>query len=246
MRILTIGDSWTYGVNSSNPATMSWPAQMARKYNVEVVNLARHGSSNQRAARIGIEEICRDSNYDYIIFPLAPAVRTELLKIGKWHQIWPASGDKHLDKIYGDFWHPWNDVQHTIMLSFYFMHSVHSLGVPLYMSGLSLYPDTYFKEMSWITDYKDDADFVRMNMPLKDLNIGISDLDRKLKSLRAIHNKNLKLQPDYLYDIFKNYLEDTSIQHVYNYTHKNFSGHPDDNGYAALADYFAKKIGLTN
>ena len=114
------------------------------------------------------------------------------------------------------------------------------------MSGLSLYPDTYFKEMSWITDYKDDADFVRMNMPLKDLNIGISDLDRKLKSLRAIHNKNLKLQPDYLYDIFKNYLEDTSIQHVYNYTHKNFSGHPDDNGYAALADYFAKKIGLTN
>ena len=79
MRILTLGDSWTYGSNEwgLDPAIVSWPAQMSQKYGVDVVNLARGGSGNQRAARIGIEELCRDSNYDYVIFPLAPASRTE-------------------------------------------------------------------------------------------------------------------------------------------------------------------------
>ena len=147
MRILTLGDSWTYGSNEwgLDPAIVSWPAQMSQKYGVDVVNLARGGSGNQRAARIGIEELCRDSNYDYVIFPLAPASRTEILKLGKWHQIWPGLGTTPIDKIYADFWHSWNDVQYTIQLAFYFMHSIKALGIPLYMTGLSLHPSQYKK-----------------------------------------------------------------------------------------------------
>ena len=160
MKILTLGDSWTFGSNECglNPNEISWPVQLSRKYNVEVVNLARGGSSNQRAARIGIEELCRDSNYDYVIFPLAPAPRTEVLKLGKYYQVWP-KGPSDLDKIYFDFWHSWNDIQNTIMLSFYFIHSVKSLGVPLYLTGLSLCPTEYAQELSWIMNYKNNNDF---------------------------------------------------------------------------------------
>lgn len=245
MRILTLGDSWTYGVNSSDPATMSWPAQLAKKYNIEVVNLARGGSSNQRAARIGIEELCRDSDYDYVIFPLSPASRTEILKLGKWYQIWPNSENDDVSKLFTKFWHSWNDVQQTIMLSFWFMHSVKTLNIPLYVTGLSLHPSQYFNEIQWIINYKNDNDFKSLGMPLEDFNIGINDLDRKLQSLKAIHNKNLKLQPDYFNDVITSYLMLPEIQEKYGYSYESFGGHPDDAGYSALADYFAGKIGLT-
>jgi lysophospholipase L1-like esterase len=244
MRILTLGDSWTYGVNSSNPVTMSWPAQMARKYKVEVVNLARGGSSNQRATRIGIEELCRNSNYDYIILPLAPASRTEVLKLGKWQQIWPKLDSNLFNKFYAELWHPWNDVQNTIMLSFYFMHSVHALGIPLFITGLSLRPNQYTQELSWIMDYKNNNDFRSLNIPLADFNIGVNDLDRKLKSLKAIHLKNIELQPEYLQDVVESYFFLPETQKKYGYSYESFNGHPTDQGYAALADYFANKIGL--
>ena len=245
MKILTLGDSWTYGSNECglNPNEISWPVQLSRKYNVEVVNLARGGSSNQRAARIGIEELCRDSNYDYVIFPLAPASRTEVLKLGKYHQVWP-KGPSDLDKIYFDFWHSWNDIQNTIMLSFYFMHSVHALGIPLFITGLSLHPTQYTQELSWIMDYKNNNDFRSLNMPLDDVNIGIKDLDRKLKSLKAIHLKNIELQPEYLQDVVESYFFLQETQKKYCYSCESFNGHPNDQGYAALADYFAGKIGL--
>ena len=245
MKILTLGDSWTYGSNECglNPNEISWPVQLSRKYNVEVVNLARGGSSNQRAARIGIEELCRDSNYDYVIFPLAPASRTEVLKLGKYHQVWP-KGPSDLDKIYFDFWHSWNDIQNTIMLSFYFMHSVHALGIPLFITGLSLHPTQYTQELSWIMDYKNNNDFRSLNIPLDDFNIGIKDLDRKLKSLKAIHLKNIELQPEYLQDVVESYFFLQETQKKYCYSCESFKGHPNDQGYAALADYFAGKIGL--
>lgn len=248
MRILTLGDSWTYGSNEYglDPATISWPAQMAKKYNVEIVNLARRGSSNQRASRVGIEELCRDSNYDYVIFPLAPAARTEILKIGKWQQIWPNSGINTTiaDKVFTDFWHPWNDVQATIHLAFYFIHSVKTLGIPLYITGLSLHPNQYKTELDWILNYQNDCDFNSLKIPLAELNIGINDLDRKLKTLKAIHLLNLKLQPEYFDDALADYFKDPVVEKKYGYCYNQFQGHPNDLGYAALADYFAGKIGL--
>jgi len=251
MRILTLGDSWTAGINECglDPTIVSWPSQMSQKYGVDVVNLAQGGSSNQRAARIGIEELCRDSNYDYVIFPLAPAARTEILNVGKWHQIWPgsnrSSGGTPIDKVYTDFWHAWNDVQNTIMLSFYFIHSVQALGIPLFVSGLSLRPSQYVEQLSWILNYKNDNDFNSLNMPLEEFNIGTNDLDRKLRSLKAIHSANLNLQSEYLYDVCQSYFFNPDTQQKYGYAYKTFTGHPDDTGYHALADYFAGKIGLT-
>lgn len=238
MRILTIGDSWTI----ANPSVESWPSQMAKKYSVDIVNLARSGSSNNRAARIGIEELARDPNYDYVIFPLAPASRTEILKNGKWHQIWLNQPADNISKIFTEIWDPFNDIQNVIMLSFYFMHSVKALGIPLYMTGLSLMPSQYDKELSWIVDYKHDNNFNSLGIP--EFDIGISDLDRKLRSLQSIHQLNLQTQPDYLIDVVDTYLNTESIKSQYNFTQYRPGQHPDTNGYHAICDYFAKKIGL--
>jgi hypothetical protein len=247
MRVLTLGASWVFGAGSSDPKEKSWPAQMSKKYGIEVVNLAQGGSSNHRISRIGIEELCRDPNYDKVIMCLGPASRSEVLNNGKWHQIWPGrssgSGQADLDKIYTEMWMPWNDLQYVIHMSFFFMYSLKAMNISLHMEGCTLNAQEYEKELSWIMNYNNDCDFNRLRMPLSQLNIGIKDLDRKLKSLKAIHVKNLALQPCYLSES-TDFLQLSHVQQKYGFSHKDFLRHPNDAGYAALADYFAQKIGL--
>lgn len=246
MKILTIGDSWTYGAESSDPATMSWPAQMAKKYDINITNLAQCGSSNKRQIRICFEEVCRNSYYDYVIFPMGPASRTEILKTGKWHQIWPTSpGSSDVDLIFTEYWHPWNDIQNTILDCYSLINTLENLNIKTFITGLSLFPNSYRKELSWITDYNNDNDFEKLGIPLSEFNIGINDLDRKLKVLKAMHNQNLNSQPEYLFDVVENFLNLNETKNIYG---KNLfasnNGHPNDQGYASLADYFAKKINL--
>jgi hypothetical protein len=146
--------------------------------------------------------------------------------------------------MFTEFWHSWNDVQQTILLAFWFMHSVKALGIPLYITGLSLHPSQYQTEMNWILNYENDRDFRSLNIPLEDFDIGVADLDRKLKSLHAIHKTNLQTQPEYFTDVVKTYLMRAETEKQYGYQYRSFKGHPDDAGYHALADYFAGKIGL--
>jgi len=245
MKILTIGDSWTYGSESSNPATMSWPAQLATKYNVQVTNLARGGSSNKRQIRICFEELARNNNYDYIIFPLGPASRTELLKNGKWHQVWPGKdATDYVDKLYTQFYHPFNDVQNTILECFGFINTIENIKIKLLVTGMSFRPSFYTEEMSWILNYKNDNNFRSLGVPLQEFNIGIKDLDRKLKCLKAMHTRNLELQPEYFFDVPENYLKNPIVKIKYGGQLFASGGHPNNQGYAALADYFANKIGL--
>lgn len=246
MKILTLGDSWTYGCESSDPATKSWPAQMAKKYGVEVVNLARPGSSNQRAVRIGIEELSRNSNYDWVVFPLAPAPRTEILKQGKWHQIWPERKIRAdtLEQIYFEFWHPWNDLQYTMHLCLQFLAVVKFFGPKLLITGLSMVTSDYKPQLDWILNYRNDCDFERLKMPLKELNIGIKDLDRKLQCLKAMHETICSQQPDYLYDLIGLYLETADVKRKYGPGLWAKEGHPNDQGYLALADWFANRLNL--
>lgn len=246
MKILTIGDSWTFGSESSNPKTMSWPAQLANKYNVDVTNLAQAGSSNKRQIRICFEELARNSDYDWVIFPLAPASRTELLRSGKWYQIWtnPIQVTSPADEIFLEFYHPWNDVQNVILECFGFINAIENIGPKLYITCLAASPSNYSEEMSWILNYKNDNDFNSLGMPVNEFDIGVADLDRKLKCLKAMHDTNLQSQPDYLLDVIEDYLNNDNTRAVYGEQLFASGLHPNDQGYTALADYFANKIGL--
>ena len=46
MRLITFGDSYTYGQYLPSPVTQSWPAQLADLLNCSLVNTAQPGSSN--------------------------------------------------------------------------------------------------------------------------------------------------------------------------------------------------------
>lgn len=240
MRILTLGDSWTFGSESSDPKTCSWPAQIGAKYNVSVTNLARGGSSNQRQVRIGIEELCRDHDYDWLIFPLGPASRLEVLKRGKWHQVWPSSTHATpIDQLFADLWHPWNDVQSTLILLLQFLFFVKSQNVKILITGLSFQSRYYKQELSWIRNYKGDNDFRSLGMPLGDFNIGVKDLHRKLVCLKAMLDLLEQHQPEWCVDV------DQVLLQPHRSTVYAPGGHPNDKGYRMLADYFADKIGLS-
>ena len=215
---------------------------MASKYNVSVTNLACGGSSNQRQVRIGIEELCRNSDYDWLIFPLGPANRLEVLKRGKWHQVWPNTPALYatpVDKLFHDLWHPWNDVQITVMLALQFLFFVKSQNVRLLITGLSFKPNFYKQELSWIRNYKGDNNFRALGIPLEELDIGVKDLDRKLVCLKAMVDLLEQHQPEWCLDV------DQLLLRPHQSTVYAPGCHPNDKGYGMLADYFASKIGLS-
>jgi len=65
MKLLTVGDSFTYGSELANPNWHSWPVLLSRKNNWQIVNQGKGGGSNDRIIRIVFEEM--QNNYDLII-----------------------------------------------------------------------------------------------------------------------------------------------------------------------------------
>lgn len=61
--ILSNGCSWTYGHNLSNPKENAWPATLAKKLDLPIVNLALPGSSNDSILRRTTEYIFQNKQY---------------------------------------------------------------------------------------------------------------------------------------------------------------------------------------
>lgn len=243
MKILALGDSWTYGEESSDPTTKSWPAQLAHKHSVRVVNLAKPGAGMHQAMRLGIQELSANNDYDWVVLPLPPANRLEILNQGKWHSIWPSYNLSKLDRVFVELWHPWNDLQSIILACVQFVGFVNLIGAKLLITSLSLRSRMLWSQLNWIKHYANDYDFEKLGMPLTELNDSIENIDHTLRSLRAMHELLLQHQPDYLYDVELNYLMNQQTRDKYG-TKLMSQLHPNDQGYLALADYFAHKIGL--
>jgi hypothetical protein len=254
MRILVLGDSWTAEPNS-------WPAKLQEKYNVKVVNLA-HAGCNQSAARVGINELLKNSNYNYVIFALGSARDVELLDHGLWKMIsaWTGSQLK-VDNAYSEMHHTLNDVQYTIYTVFNFINAMKSFGIPFYITGLSLHPAQYTTELQWINKFN------LTDFPPETIGISPRAFLQLNQYIKSMHRYNLQAQPEYFDDILDNYLFAPETRAKYGYTYRQFKEHngdvdyknnpdyqeqndfkfmgkPDDRGYTALADYFAGKIGL--
>ena len=248
MKILTVGDSWTYGEGSSDPTTKSWPAILSRKYGVEVVNLAEPGCSNQRAFRKGIEELAINPIYDYTIWPIGPAGRKEFLSVGAWAQAWPSQKErineftKNANKFFLQHWHPWNDVIEVIHLAYQLNAMSSALNTKLNLSCLSFFVEKYTKEISGIKNYNHDYKFAEVGLSIDDLNLPDEPMHKTVVVLQTMLRTLEENYPDILMSVGQCYLELPEIKNRYNY--KKIVNHPCDQGYEALADYYAKKINL--
>jgi len=58
MRILTLGDSWTHGPSNNDPPDISWPSQMASRYNVEVVKFEYKKFNHHHLDKNGYTALC--------------------------------------------------------------------------------------------------------------------------------------------------------------------------------------------
>jgi hypothetical protein len=85
MRLLAVGDSFTYGEELSN-LNNAWPYLLGNKLGYEITNLAKPGCGNTRMIRHAVEQI---NNYDLIIIAWSHFARTELADENGFYDIWP-------------------------------------------------------------------------------------------------------------------------------------------------------------
>lgn len=85
MKLLTVGDSFTFGEELKNVNT-AWPFLLAEKIGYTVNNLARPGSGNTRMVRHCVEQ---SNNYDIIIIAWSHFARTEIADENGFYDIWP-------------------------------------------------------------------------------------------------------------------------------------------------------------
>jgi lysophospholipase L1-like esterase len=85
MKLLAVGDSFTYGEELSD-LNNAWPYLLGNKLGYTVNNLAKPGSGNIRMIRHAVEQI---NNYDLIIIAWSHFARTELADENGFYDIWP-------------------------------------------------------------------------------------------------------------------------------------------------------------
>lgn len=87
MKILTVGDSFTYGEELADQQT-AWPYLLAQQLSADVDNLAKPGSGNKRMVRTVVELA---DNYDIIIVAWSHFARIESADAQGIFDVWPGS-----------------------------------------------------------------------------------------------------------------------------------------------------------
>jgi len=85
MKLLTLGDSFTYGEELANKS-LAWPALVAGQIDCELTNLAKPGSGNTNIVRQCIEQL---DNYDMVIIAWSHFARIEFADEFGVYDTWP-------------------------------------------------------------------------------------------------------------------------------------------------------------
>lgn len=91
MKLLAVGDSFTYGEELSD-LTQSWPSQLSQQLSAEVVNLGQPGASNAGILR---RTVLNADSYDAVIICWSIFHRTEWADHVGTYDMWPG----YLSKI---------------------------------------------------------------------------------------------------------------------------------------------------
>ena len=89
MKLLTVGDSFTYGEELADPPASAWPTLLANRLGYELTNLARPGSGNTRMVRQCVEHA---KDYDLIIVAWSHFARIEMADEAGFYDLWPGGG----------------------------------------------------------------------------------------------------------------------------------------------------------
>ncbi len=87
MKLLTVGDSFTYGEELAD-LTSAWPNLLATQLGYNLTNLAKPGSGNTRMVRHCIEQV---NDYDLVIIAWSHFARFELADEHGFYDIWPGA-----------------------------------------------------------------------------------------------------------------------------------------------------------
>ena len=95
MRLLTVGDSFTWG-QELDDNTSAWPYLLSARLEYTLDNQAKPGSGNLRMVRYAIEHI---DNYDMIIVAWTHFARNEFADDCGFFDIWPGFNPKYFKDI---------------------------------------------------------------------------------------------------------------------------------------------------
>jgi hypothetical protein len=90
MRLLTVGDSFTYGEELDDKAK-SWPSLLAAKLGHNLINLSKPGSGNTRMVRHAVDLV---NDYDLVIIGWSHFARIELADERSYYDLWPGCDGK--------------------------------------------------------------------------------------------------------------------------------------------------------
>ena len=85
MRLLTVGDSFTYGEELAD-LNSAWPCLLAEKLGYEVTNLAKPGTGNTRMVRTCVEHV---NDYDMVVIAWSHFARIEWSDSEGTYDLWP-------------------------------------------------------------------------------------------------------------------------------------------------------------
>ena len=87
MRLLAVGDSFTYGEELAD-RNFAWPYLLGKKLNSEITNLGKPGAGNTKILRNTVEHA---SDYDIVIVAWSHFARIEMADEHGIYDIWPGS-----------------------------------------------------------------------------------------------------------------------------------------------------------
>jgi hypothetical protein len=172
MKILTVGDSFTFGEELED-RNRAWPFRLGELLGAEVVNMARPGSGNKRMIRYVIDYVATEEHPDLVVVGWSSPGRMEFADEDGFFDLWPGySGRafmkeqpwriellKYMDRHHNEQYLYKQYLLDVILLQS-FLEQQNIRYVMLRTVGNEFYHNAYYKETKPIADLINTATYL--------------------------------------------------------------------------------------